>query len=985
MHFRPLKLCIALLCFIFTSTASFAQPTWTLDPFGKEKKPEKYEEKVLGSEKTATKKFTPVRRFIQNNVTHYNYYFNANNKINEVIERAKMAQKDDFSRLLSFYPYTLENTATQQVELDSVIYKSTSGILLHDLRNDWIDNLYLLIGKSYFLRKEFDSAALTFQFINYNLFPRKKNEDDNRVIGGRDLEKPGVFSIADKEDRNFVQKALTKAPSRNESLLWLARTFIEKKEYGEAAGLINILQNDPNFPKRLHNDLEEITAYWFYAQNNFDSSAVHLEKALSKAATKQERSRWEYLLGQMYEMTGNFERASFYYAKASKHTADPVLDIYARLNDAKMYRQTGNEEALRESIARLLKMAKRDKYEAYRDIIYYSAGKISVQVPDTVSGVNLYRKGISSLATTEGIKSQTFFQLGNIAYRQRDYKAAAAAYDSIRIEDSAYLDEHNFNLTERSATLKKLVTQLLIVEREDSLQMVAAMEPEAREDFIRKAMRSHRKSTGQKEEDPAAGKTLITFNNTKDGPVDLFAAPEKGDWYFNNNNLKSRGFNEFKVKWGKRDNVDNWRRIEGGATLPSDKSGMVPPAVRDSLNKAQGIEDYNYSFEGMMDALPLTPGEIDSSNLIIAESIFTMGRIFQFELEDHEQATNMFELYLQRFPTLLRDGEVYLGLYYSYSKLGNTERADHYKKLLSSDFSSSPSALAVNDPGALDPDRKDPAATKRYSDIYDLFIEGKFEEALASKRSADSTYGSNYWTPQLLYIEAVYHIRQRNDSLAIVALNNISARYPESPLQPKALMMIDVLNRRPEIEAYLTNLQVTRAEEDQIILPSDEKAEVKKVDAPEVKPITPVVVPVMKDSGIAALPNTTDGTFMLNAGQSHVVLMVMNKVDGTYQNEAKNAFTRYNREMFYSAGLTLNREALDADNALLVTGKFDDAAAALSYYDKIKKAAPREVSWLPANKYYFLIISEANLAKLRENKDLNAYRTLLNKHYENRF
>ncbi len=985
MQFRPLSFCITLLLFTMFGSVAYAQPTWTLDPFGKEKKPKKFEEKTLGSEKTATKKFTPVRRFIQNNVTHYNFYFNANNKINQVIERAKMAQKDDYSKLLPFYPYTLENTAMQQVELDSVIYKSTSGILLHDLRNDWIDNLYLLIGKSYFLRKEFDSAALTFQFINYNLFPRKKNEDDSRVIGGRDVEKPGVFSIADKEDRNFVQKALTKAPSRNESLLWLIRTFVEKKEFGEAAGLINILQNDPNFPKRLNDDLEEITAYWFYSQNNFDSASLHLEKALSKAPGKGERARWEYLLGQMNEMTGNYEKASYYYGKASKHTIDPVLDIYARLSDAKMLRQSGNEEALRESVARLLKMAKRDKYEAYRDIIYYSAGKISVQVPDTVSGIAHYRKGISSLGTTEGIKSQTYFQLGNIAYRQRDYKNAAASYDSIRIEDTAFLDEHNFNLVERSATLKKLVAQLLIVEREDSLQMIAAMAPNEREDFVRKVMRTHRKQSGGKDEDPSAGKTLITFNNSKDGPVDLFAAPDKGDWYFNNNSLKSRGFNEFKVKWGKRDNIDNWRRVEGGATLPSDKSGMVPPAVRDSLNKAQGLEDYNYSFEGMMDALPLTPAEIDSSNMIIAESIFTMGKIFQFELEDHQQAVNMFELYLQRFPTLLKNGEVYLGLYYSYNKLGDTERADHFKKLLDADFSSSPSALAVNNPAALDPERKDPAATARYSNIYDLFIEGRFEDALSAKRSADSIYGTNYWTPQLLYIEAVHHIREKNDSLAFVALNNIATLYPSSPLQQKALMLIDVLNRRPEIEAYLNNLQVTRATEDHVILPSDDRAEVKTVDAPVVKPIAPVNVPVVKDSGIAALPNTTDGTFNLNAGETHHVLMVLNKVDGTYQNEAKNAFTRYNREMFYSAGLTLNREALDAENAILLTGKFDDAAAALSYYDKVKKAAPREVSWLPANKYYFLIISESNLQKLRENKDLNAYRALLNKHYENRF
>jgi hypothetical protein len=40
------------LLFLF-SFSSLAQPTWTFDPFGKEKKPEQYEDKKLGSELTA--------------------------------------------------------------------------------------------------------------------------------------------------------------------------------------------------------------------------------------------------------------------------------------------------------------------------------------------------------------------------------------------------------------------------------------------------------------------------------------------------------------------------------------------------------------------------------------------------------------------------------------------------------------------------------------------------------------------------------------------------------------------------------------------------------------------------------------------------------------------------------------------------------------------------------------------------------------------
>ena len=85
-HIRLFLVCMAC-CF-----AAAAQPVWTIDPFGKEKKPEKYENRKLGSEKTADKKFTVPRHAIQNTITHYNYYFNANNKINAVVEKRRNGQ-----------------------------------------------------------------------------------------------------------------------------------------------------------------------------------------------------------------------------------------------------------------------------------------------------------------------------------------------------------------------------------------------------------------------------------------------------------------------------------------------------------------------------------------------------------------------------------------------------------------------------------------------------------------------------------------------------------------------------------------------------------------------------------------------------------------------------------------------------------------------------------------------------------------------------
>ena len=980
-----------LLC--LSSTSIFAQPTWTIDPFGKEKKPEQYEEKKLGSEKTADKKFTTFRRVMQNNITHYNFYFNANNKLNGVLERAKLAQKDDYSKLLSFYPYSLENTATQQVELDSVIYKSTGGILLHDLRSDWVDNMYLLIGKAYYFRKQFDSAALTFQFINYNLFPRKKSEDDSRVVGANSAASANVLSIANKENRNVVQKVLTLPPSRNDALIWLARTFTDQEQYGDAAGMINILQYDPNLPKRLRNDLDEVTAYWFFKQKNYDSAAVYLEKGISNADTKADKSRWHYLLAQMFEMTGEFDKASDYYAKAAKHTVDPVMDIYAHLNNAKMLRNSGNTKELDNSIATLLKMAKKDKYVAYRDIIYHSAGQLSLKIPDTTNSIGHFGKSLYYNENNAAFKNKAHLELGKIAYNQRQYKKAADHYDSLNLAEPA-IAEDSADIADRKATLRKVVDQLNIIEREDSLQMIAAMPPAERDAFLKKLVKKYRKEKGLKEEELSSGNTIITgFDNNRNAePTDLFESSGKGEWYFYNANSKSRGFNEFKSKWGKRDNTDNWRR-KSAMDINKNINANIDidaPVTSDPLSgDAAGGKLVANSYDALLADLPLTPERIDSSNSNIAGALISLAKLFENELQDYQQAIYTYDIYLQRFPDKLANGEVYLGLFHCYTKLGDQVKAAYYKNLIDTQFADSRFAKMLNNPAELNADKKNPEVTKRYESIYNMFIEGNFAAALAEKKMADSLYGNNYWTPQLLYIEAVHYIKERQDSLAIQVLNNIISLYAASPLKEKAATMIEVLNRRAEIETYLNNLQITRAEEDEKIIMADDKpVEAAKQVVP--KPVTRTIepartnIPIQKDAAVQLPPSMISGVYKWQAGKPHQVIMILDKVDGVYVNEAKNAFGRFNREKNLTK-VVISKDALDAQKSLLVFTSFENAEEAVLYYDKIKKAAPAEISWLQPSKYSFLVISEENLQLLKTNKDIEVYKVLLNNQYPGKF
>jgi tetratricopeptide (TPR) repeat protein len=880
--------------------------------------------------------------------------------------------KDDYSNMLSFYPYTLESTSSQKTELDSVIYTSTAGILLHDLRNDWIDNMYMLIGKAYFFRKEFDSALMTFQFINYNLFPRKrKNDDDDRIVG------TGSTSIASKEKRNILQKLTALPPSRNEAIIWLARTLIEQNEFAESGGLINTLQVDPNLPKRLRNDLEEVNAYWFFKQGLYDSAAVHLEEALSTADTKQDRSRWEFLLAQLYEQSGNYGKASEFYSKASKHTVDPLLDIYARLNDAKMLKST-NPKELDKSISNLAKMGKRDKYEAYRDIVYFSAGQLSLQKPDTNAAIAFFNRSLKYNTDNVNYKNRVYLQLGDIAYSRKQYRLAATMYDSLQTGSDSVLDKRIAELQERKAALTKIADALSIIEREDSLQRIALMTPAEREDHVRKMVRKLRKEKGYKDDGNSGGGGTINspFNTNNSQPVDIFAG-NKGEWYFNNASRKSKGFNEFKSVWGDRPNVDNWRRKAGIQTTINNpnnpantKSGQTDPN-----NKGANAQSQDISYEGLMKDIPLTEEKLNASNELIAASMIDLAKAYQNDLEEYQLAIDTYEDYLKRFPTRLLDGEVYLGLYFCYTKLGNTSRAAYYKDLLNSKFASSKSGQMLNNPSSLNPKTKDAAATKLYEDIYNLFIEGDFVRAVAEKKRADSLYGVNYWTPQLLYIEALNHVKNRDDSAAIKGLQLIIANDPNSPLRNKAETMIDVLKRRAEIEKYLTELQVTREEENQLKAP-----ETPKPVTP--KPVTP---PVGKDTATKAAAPLSSGPFVMTVNAPHHVLMILDKVDGVYINEAKNAFTRYNRENYYSLPLTITKDAIDAERNLLVISSFPDAATAMLYYDKIKRSAASEVSWLPPTKYSFLIITEENLQLLKANKNLSGYKALLNTQFPNRF
>jgi len=579
--------------------------------------------------------------------------------------------------------------------------------------------------------------------------------------------------------------------------------------------------------------------------------------------------------------------------------------------------------------------------------------------------------------------------------------------------------------------LQNLVTSYDVIIRQDSLQHLASLPEAERDKILRSEVRKYRKLTGMDDE------SSDIRRDRNQETQDLFNQRSKGDWYFYNNSLKSRGYNEFIAKWGNRENADNWRRsgMQRGGNLPAGVENIT-------------TAENPYSYEALLSNIPLSIEQMELSNDSIESAKIAIGKIFFQNLEDYEMVVKTLESFPEDYPYSGRLGEALYYLYFSYNKLGKTELANQVRAELNEKFEGSPYEKQVNmvATGQV-PDDPAIAMNQKYHEIYNLFIEGDFSNAVDEKAKADSIYGNHYWTPQLLYIESIYYIRQRNDSRARQVLSQIVNRFPEHAMKEKAETMINVLGRRREIENYLTNLEITIPDEEEITVyqPKDVKSipddpkdavaknlrptiiEEKQPEKPEIQaprergelPLAKITQPVIEprdtmqreepepvevekdsitlgntdkpvikdssapapiekpaDSVTASEGRIISGSFVYERKAPHHVVMVLEKVDQVYISESRNAFNLYNRARVSALRIEIeNLRYSDSLNFIIMKG-FSNADEALKYTQNVEEeASVTIVPWLPSEKYYFIVISEENLQKLIETGNIPGYQT----------
>lgn len=744
-----------------------------------------YTERLLPAEKTGEKGFRLPKRIFNNTVTRYNYVFNATTRLDAIIERATEKQKENYAELLPFYPYNLETTAKD--EIDTIIYKCTAGILLHDLRSDWVDNLYIILGKAYLHRQDYDSALAVFKYVNYAFAP--KDEGADIPIGSNSSNANGVFSISTNEKRNIWKKITTSLPSRNESFIWMIRTYLEQNKQSEATGLNALLRTDKIFPARLIPVLDELSAYSNYQQERYEQAANFLAKTIPFAQNKIEKSRKAYLTAQLFEKSGLHKEAKQYYLQAIAVAQDPYLEIYANVALNRLSVTTGADSKA------LLLMAKKDRYEAYKDVIYFAAASVELAKKNYVLTETYLLESIKNAGDNEAQKQTSFVLLGDINYDQKKYGPSYKYYDSVVVNNIDPLQKEKIET--RKPALQLINANLTSIQLEDSLQKIAALPEIERAIFLRKLYKQLRKekddANQEKITDPAAAASF-----------DLFGTNDNTGFYFLNKALRTKGATSFKTSWGNRQNLDNWRR-QAALDANISATGMNTASATNDGAKKDSIPVISY--EALAESIPTGLKQIEASNQKWAKALLDNAQLFQLNLSDYPSAIEAYLFYIQKFTSGASIDLAYHNLALCYNVTGDQNKADSIHKLLLEKF---PSSKLVTKKETPTPTIS--AADNSYLLIYDYFVKGEYEKALALKEEATRNYGKDIWAPQFLFMEAVVLMKNKQDSAAAVKLTLITTNYKGTAIAKKAAGILEALKQRETIEKEINKLPTKKEE-----------------------------------------------------------------------------------------------------------------------------------------------------------------------------
>ena len=858
----------------------------------------------------STKKNTFINRNFHNLTAHYNVWWNGNNALEEGYKEFQKNVKDNYTTILPVYNTgNIQEAGQMNASSDRALEKGAATIQRHSMfidkkeRCKWIDDAYLMMGKAYFYKREYNSAKRTFEFIIAN-FEDPKMVFQSRLWLVHTLDKSGKFNISTTE-------------------LELARLMINQKQISR--------RKDLSF-------YNETVANHYILTKEYEAALPFLKNAIQYAQTTKMRRRLQFISGQIYQYFENYDKASEYYALLVKKNTTFEIGFNARINLAKCYAAgSGDQKPI---IAQLQKMLKEKRYDDYQDQIYYALYEIAHKNNDIAAEKEHLRKSVATSKQNDYQKSLSALTLAAILFDERDYETSQAYYDTtLQVLPKDYPDYENIKA--RGAILTDLVTNLIVIKEQDSLQRVAAMPENERLAFVDNIIQKIIAEEKQKEEEERRiaelGYRDPRYNDNQQNT---------GSWYFYNQQTVSMGRKDFLRKYGKRKLEDLWiisnkQSFDWGNNDETIALGENGLPIEDTMK----LETDDKKREFYLQNLPLKPEQRQASDSMIIVAYFNAGNIYRDRLHEPARAAQTYGELIERFPDTTNNKYLLLTYYLiikCYTEIDDNVNRQKYIDMLFSGYPQSDVALLILDPDYYkDMEARAKSVGTLYEKTYLAYKGDQHYMVLINADRAHAEFPNDPLIPKFDFLKAMSSGSLISKDSTIAQLRRLIIQYPASDVRPRAEEVFTLLTGGKSIE-------LTPEEEKKIALAKEEQG-----------------ISIFKTEQITEISQ----------------LLIIYLPDVYNINAIRIRISDFNSQNYKVSALSVNNVMFDKEKGMVTVGPFANKEAAMKYYYHIttdnyvmgiiKTQQGAEV----------MVISTENYPIFYQDKEVSKYKIFFEKNY----
>jgi len=732
----------------------------------------------------STKKNTWATRTYQATNTRFNVFFNGTESYGDGLKAIIKANKEDYSSIIPMYPISRHENAKAAISaMDRTIEKCRKAIKLYSIKtkpkkdykkenspeyllyynqkefNPALKDVWLMLAQAEFHKGDFLGSSATFSYVA------------RLYAGDNDME--------------------------TTCKLWIARAYGEISWIYEAEEILSkIVQN--NLKHKNIGLFASVNADLLLKKHQYKEAIPFLELALSKEKDKNMKLRFNYLLAQLYQKTGDDNAAYNGYTTVIKSNPPFEMEFNARISRAQI--DKGNVKGVRKD---LRKMLKNSKNKDYLDQIYYALGNTYLHNADTLKAIENYKLSADT-STRKGIdKAVSLITLGDLYFNKRKYVLAQPCYDEARKIITNEYDDFA-RVTKRADVLGELVTQNDIVQLQDSLQRLAAMPEKKRLEVVNKLIErliAAEKEAAKKQAEKArkASQEEDLSNVAPIGAV--------GDWYFYNTNLMRTGQSEFQNKWGNRKLEDNWRRTNKTAALFGEDNAS--DVAKNDTTGSDSIKKVSTDIKSpgfYLQQIPVTATQISKSNAEIASALFAMGLIYKDKLEELPMAISTFNEFIRRFGSDEHVPDAYYYLYMMNTKVGKQTEAELYRSKLITEFPDSKYKKILSQPDYTERiARMYRDQDSIYSLTYKAYNENNFDLVFKEVAYIQQNYPLATLMPKFLFLNALSIGKKENSDKFKKVLSDLVSTYPESDVSAMAKDILALMKQGREAQTGTTS------------------------------------------------------------------------------------------------------------------------------------------------------------------------------------